>query len=66
MTEKKTDESKAVRLALGPASWRVDHFDPSIKGVPVLTQDFADVPADQEEAVRAKARDNGLSIRREG
>lgn len=54
-----------VRLALGKGDWRVDSFDPSIEGVPALTQEYANVPADKEEAVKASARDHGFTIRKE-
>lgn len=58
-------EEKTVRLKLGPASWRHDGFDPSIEGVPVITHEGADVPVNQEEAVKKAAKANGLTISKE-
>lgn len=66
MADKENTKS-TVRLKLGPASWPVDHFNPSIEGVPVLSLTEAqDVPAGQEQAVRDAAKVNGLTIAREG
>lgn len=63
MTEKKDkQQGGTVKMALGPASWIIDRFDPSIEGVPVLTSEYQDVPADKEEAVRDAAKANNLTL----
>lgn len=63
----KDNNKSTVRLKLGPASWPVDHFDAAIEGVPVLSFDeYQDVPAGQEQAVRDAAKANGVTISREG
>lgn len=66
MADKESNKA-TVRLKLGPASWPVDHFNPSIEGVPALSfLEYQNVPAGQEQAVRDAAKANGLTISREG
>jgi hypothetical protein len=67
MAEQKKKDSGTVRLKLAPASWPVDEFNPSIEGVPNLKfGEYTDVPAGQEQAIRDRAKDSGLTIGKEG
>jgi hypothetical protein len=51
-----------VRLRLARSEWTLTEFDPQVEGVPALSHDMADVPADKEQEVRTICRVYGVSV----
>jgi hypothetical protein len=55
-----SDEQPRVTLAI--ASGETDVFDPSIEGVDPITRAGTRLPKKLEKAVRARAREYGISL----
>lgn len=55
-------DASVVTLAVVAPSFHGD-FDPSIEGVAPITRDGTEVPAEHVKAVKAAARENGVTVK---
>lgn len=55
--------AKGDSVKLAPVDWRVDAFDPSVEGAPVIKKGGVEVPADKVDEVKKQAEASGVELK---